>query len=281
MTLRKKKQEPHAQKYCFTVNNPDDVNIPLNFTDVKYLRWQYEVGSSGTPHLQGFIWLSKQKRITQLRKKSQLTSNKLKEHLLRITLTVANVAMITKSLDTSVLNNAYLALGKWAFSPKANGSIALLTMIKMVDDGKDNRAIKSAFPAEYARHYRAIDHIRFIDHATFDPRNAPNIIWLWGESGCGKTLLIRQTFPHAYWKPKGNWWNGYNFEDAIIFDDFYSWIELDEMLRILDRSPMMVQTKGGYTHLKATTFIFTSNDDPRDCYKNVLWTTPSLLQTTR
>jgi len=50
-------------------------------------------------------------------------------------------------------------------------------MIKMVDDGKDNRAIKSAFPAEYARHYRAIDHIRFIDHATFDPRNAPNIIW--------------------------------------------------------------------------------------------------------
>jgi len=33
----------------------------------------------------------------------------------------------------------------------------------------------------------------------------------------------------------------------------------------------MVQTKGGYTHLKATTFIFTSNDDPRDCYKNVLW----------
>lgn len=64
MTLSRARQPVQHYKYCFTVNNPDDVNLPLNFTDVRYLRWQYEAAS--TPHLQGFIWLSKKKRITQL-----------------------------------------------------------------------------------------------------------------------------------------------------------------------------------------------------------------------
>jgi len=69
----------------------------------------------------------------------------------------------------------------------------------------------------------------------------------------------------------GKYGYGYNYQDAIIFDEFYSWIELDDMLRILDRYPYMGETKGSYTHLKASTFIFTSNDDPRDMYKKILW----------
>lgn len=43
-----KPQIPAARKYCFTVNNPDDVNAPLALTDVKYLIWQYEYGKNGT-----------------------------------------------------------------------------------------------------------------------------------------------------------------------------------------------------------------------------------------
>lgn len=43
-TRVKKKQPPPAVKWCFTINNPDDVNLPLQFTDVKYLIWQLEFG---------------------------------------------------------------------------------------------------------------------------------------------------------------------------------------------------------------------------------------------
>ena len=47
------------------------------------------------------------------------------------------------------------------------------------------------------------------------------------------------------------------------YDDFYGWIKFDEMLRLLDRYPLLVETKGGTTH-------FTSRFMYRDWETSIL-----------
>ncbi len=66
------KQGNPAYRYCFTLNNYSESEVvqlvhQLNALCKKYI-FQEEIGESGTPHLQGSIWLITRKRITALKK---------------------------------------------------------------------------------------------------------------------------------------------------------------------------------------------------------------------
>lgn len=70
----------------------------------------------------------------------------------------------------------------------------------------------------------------------------------------------------TYYKPRGQWWDGYWRHDNVIIDDFYGWIRLDEMLRILDRYPHRVEVKGGYVQFLAKRVVITSNIEVKKWY---------------
>ena len=53
----------------------------------------------------------------------------------------------------------------------------------------------------------------------------------------------------------------------MVLDDFYGWIKFDEMLRLLDRYPLLVETKGGTTHFTSRFIHITSNKHPSSWYK--------------
>ncbi len=55
----------------------------------------------------------------------------------------------------------------------------------------------------------------------------------------------------------------------MVIDEFYSWIPLDVLLRLLDRYPLLVERKGGSVRMLATVFIFTSNVPPDEWYSNL------------
>lgn len=52
-------------------------------------------------------------------------------------------------------------------------------------------------------------------------------------------------------------------------DDFYGWMPYDTLLRLCDRYPLLIETKGGQTIFLAKTIIITSNNTPAQWYKNV------------
>lgn len=89
-----------------------------------------------------------------------------------------------------------------------------------------------------------------------------------GEPGCGKSRYVAE---HAgaslYYKTRGEWWDLYSNEESVVFDDFYGWLQYDELLRVCDRYPHKVPIKGGFLDFTSKKIYFTSNTDVENWYK--------------
>lgn len=90
----------------------------------------------------------------------------------------------------------------------------------------------------------------------------------WGRTGSGKT---RRAWDEAgllaYPKdPRSKFWDGYNGQPNVIFDEFRGGIDIGHILRWTDRYPVNVEIKGSSCSLTAPNIWFTSNLHPRDWY---------------
>lgn len=64
---------------------------------------------------------------------------------------------------------------------------------------------------------------------------------------------------NTYYKPRGQWWDGYDGHDSVVVDDFYGWMACDELLRVCDRYPCKVPVKGAFVEFVAKNIYITSN----------------------
>jgi len=67
----------------------------------------------------------------------------------------------------------------------------------------------------------------------------------------------------------GTWWDGYEGQHTVVIDEFYSWLRYDFFLRLTDRYPLQVETKGGSVHFVSHRIVFTSNTPPSEWYPNI------------
>lgn len=125
------------------------------------------------------------------------------------------------------------------------------------------------FPV-WAKHHKVVARYRMLTGKQRDWPVFTQVIW--GKPGLGKTRLARDMAgPAAYWlpRPAGQvaWFDGYIGQDTIVIDEFYGWLSLDLLCRVLDRYPMQVETKGGAFPLTVKKVIITSNVPPAQWYK--------------
>lgn len=126
-------------------------------------------------------------------------------------------------------------------------------------------------PANYARAHNGLKDILSTMSV---PRNSSKDIKIsihWGVSGAGKTraaeIEARETGKPFYWKnDMTKWWNNYEGEEIIIWDDFtpndiYC---KKTFLKVLDKYPLQVEIKGGYVNMRGLHFIITANTNWRD-----------------
>lgn len=85
--------------------------------------------------------------------------------------------------------------------------------------------------------------------------------WIYGESGIGKSYLVRESFDKLYEKQNNKWWDGYNNEDAVLIDDFdETCIGLSYYLKIWgDNYRFKAEIKCGVIQPIYTKLIITSN----------------------
>lgn len=143
----------------------------------------------------------------------------------------------------------------------------LLEIKEKIKNGTAEANIADDHFTLWVRYFKAFERYRCI---TTKPRNHEmTVIVIQGPTGTGKSRYAMEQYPDAYWKQRSNWWCGYSGESTVVLDEFYGWLPFDLLLRLCDRYPLLVESKGGQLQMVARTIIITTNAIPDNWYNNV------------
>lgn len=95
-------------------------------------------------------------------------------------------------------------------------------------------------------------------------------IWIWGESGSGKTRFSLAKWPEAYPKPRNQWWDGYQEEKVVICDDVDKFdVKLGGKFKHwADFAPFIAEIKGSSRKIRPEQFVVTSQYRIEDIWED-------------
>lgn len=258
MVKRKSGPAPY-KRWCFTLNNPtpeeerDIREIPVNLID--YMIVGREVGERGTPHLQGFINFAKKKTMPGVKAM------------------VGVRAHVEKAKGTDEQNRDYCSKDGDVLievgAPRVRGARTdLQTAVSTLIETRSLKVVAERQPEVFVKYYRGLGQLIKTRDLEVKRDWKTQVHVAWGPPGCGKSRWARQFADESatYWKSRGKWWDGYTGQEVVVLDDFYGWVPYDELLRLCDRYPLIVETKGGSTQFLARTLLITSNKGPQEWY---------------
>jgi len=284
-----------SRRWMATLNNPVADNLPAQWVadgDCVAVWWQKEKApTTGTPHLQIYF-------ITKVnpRNKNGFTMKWVKENL--------NSKMdIRKCKGTHKQCVAYCSKaetrtdGPWHIGEyveheaqvaggKQSGEkhkAKLLDIKAAIDAGATDQELWQSNFELMSRAHKSFNAYRSSLKSN-QRRETTKVLVMYGPSGTSKSHtanLIGQANGGAYWlrKPADggiDWWDNYNGEPVVIIDEFYGWLPFDTLLRLCDKYPYLVNTKGSFVPFVAKLIIITSNKPPREWYSEekidaVMW----------
>lgn len=260
---KRSRAAPPSRSYVFTLNNPlDDAKDKLEsaFKDVdsavRYAIWQGETGEQGTPHLQGYIEFTRPVRLPHC---AVLIP---RAHFEPRRGTREQAIAYCSKQETRTCGPYEFGESRAGGQGKRNDLLSLKTAI---DHGATEKEIADLDFGAWCRNYRAFERYRRLQSTQTDRPISVEV--LIGPPGSGKSRSALARYPGAYWKPRGLWWDGYERQTVVVIDEYYGWLPWDTLLRILDRYPLILETKGGGVNYQATHVVITTNRSPRQWYK--------------
>jgi len=256
------------RSWVFTLNNYTEQDIEfLKGLMCKYIIFGREVApTTGTQHLQGYIEFANPRTKTGILKKMELS----------------NEIYLAPRMGTPEQAREYCLKGTDIFEngelPMKNGQRkGLKEACEKVLSGASIEEIAVEYPDEFVRYSAGLKALSTTKVKPRDPNIPPNVIWLWGLAGTGKTRRAYESHKKVYIKDGTQWWDGYEGQEAIIIDDFEAveWNYRD-FLRLLDRYPYRGQFKGGYVNVNSPYVYITCEYHP--C---MIWKGNKLAQVTR
>lgn len=244
-----------SKYWCYTLNNyTDDDELCCSGVFIKpspvctYHVYGYEVSSTGTPHLQGYIEFGSRVRRSVVLK---LLGGRV--HLSARMGTAEQAATYCKK------DGEFKEFG--VISKPIQGKRTDLDEIReSITNGASQLQIAEAHFSKWVVYRRSFEAFRDLiveDGIRFGMR----FVVLWGLPGTGKSRYAYEKFPELYSVPSGTlqWYDGYAGEDTILVDDYRGGADETFLLKFLDIYPLRLPVKGGFQRLRATTIILTSN----------------------
>lgn len=239
--------------WVFTWNNPDyEAEQPNVWADVKYAVWQHEVGENGTPHYQGYVCFTKLMRLAGLKE-----INPTIHWAVRKGTHAQAKAYCTKE---ETRTDGPFEFGEEPAQGKRND------LLEVAEYAKDHTMadLAAMYPADVIRHHRGLlEYKRLI---TPDRNHLTELIIYWGPPGTGKSTKVKELYPDAFWLKRSRthdpWWDGYDQHETVVMDEFYGWVSVDLMTRLVDRFPLTVEVKGSAVKFNAKRIVITSNAPP-------------------
>nr|WAE42768.1 MAG: replication associated protein [Cressdnaviricota sp.] len=236
-----------------SVENSDD--NPEDWQGVQYLVYQLEQGGvTGMIHFQGYLIMKNKVRLSAMKKLNPRATWAIRAG----THDEARAYCVKEGR----LDGPY-ELGQPPAQGKRND---LLEVKRKIDTGATMLEIADAHFGNWVRYHKAFTIYRNM-HLP-DRHHVTECRVYWGPTGVGKSRRAHVEAPGSYVVPRGDWWDGYDAHETVIIDEFYGWIQYSLLLNVLDRYPLLVPFKGGFSKFVAKLVIITSNKPPTDWYRN-------------
>lgn len=239
------KHMDRAKNFCFTSYNEEP--IPFDDETMSFLVQQREIcPSTGRGHWQGTLVLKNPRTFTGIKRMLPNAHIEKCRNLL-------------KSIEYCRKEES-----------REPGTEPLEFGLRPLDD--DWRAtpyeeLWNTRPNWMLRNWRAVREYQTV---VAKPRARPNhkLTVYYGQPGTGKSYKAYNENPEAYSKDGTKWWDGYNGEKTIIWDDFAGTVPFRDFLRWSDKYPQRVEVKGGSIALNNDLTIVTTNVMPQNWYPN-------------
>ena len=245
------------RNFVFTLNNPvaGEIDIIENWDQVTYLVYGKEKGEEGTEHFQGYAELKVSKKFSTVKNKMP------RAHIEKRYGTADQAAAYCKK------DGDFKEIGEISQQGKRTD---LDTVIDLVKTKKRMRDVMDACPREYIKFHRGIEKLQ---KGLIEPRNGvPEVKVWWGPTGSGKTMRAKEWLgsDHWTWAPaNGKWFDGYEGQEAVLFDEFRGQLPFGQLLNLLDRYDCSVEFKGGMCQFRGLRIAITSPKPPCKWYKDL------------
>lgn len=265
--------------WMFTINNPLQESLPDRFVNnSEFLTYQYEKGEQGTFHHQGYLVLKANPANKNGRSLKWLKDNidsschwepRMGTH-------TQAVAYCNKE-DTR--QKGPWTFGEWSDTQgeKKGGAVnasKILGVKRAIDEGADEHELYENHFGEMLRYGKAFERYRLAKKNLRRHWMTKSLV-LYGAPGTGKSMRAEKVASFHFGEDvynleigKGDriFWDGYIGQKCVIINEFYGQLPISYLLKLLDRYPMQVETKGGSAQFCAEMIIFTSNEHPRLWY---------------
>lgn len=268
-TSRNANTSPTSNKFVFTLNNYTESEVQRieNYPDwVRWIGYGKEVApSTGTPHLQGFVYTWDACRKT-----------KFKLFLKR--------AHVEVQLGSFEQNEMYCNKDKdwkeFGERPQQGRRNDILGVKRRLDQGVPLSELveNESFFSTVMRNERSLAKYELqqqIKRMRKEGHKPPEVYIRIGPTRSGKTSFVYKT--HGYDKVysvadvTGAWHDGYAGEPVLLYDDVdcTRCPKIEYFKKITDGHPERYPIKGGYVAIRPTHIYLTSNHQPKDWWKGI------------
>lgn len=253
------KGSPQSSRWVFTVFNPDinwkQIWETNKEEQIRYIYTGLEVApTTKRLHYQGFIQFKRQVR----RKKLQtMFDNKCWCNPMR-----GNFESNKTYCAKEKFRDTWFERGKWT----SQGKRPDLDNIKlMIQKGSTMYDVANEYFGDYIRYHRGFEKYKgMFDKSTSGSRREIKCNLIFGKSGTGKTQYVLDKYGDdnifiMSFSNKTEWWDGYQGEKIILFDDYNNNLRIDRLLRLLDKYKCRLPIKCGFTWAKWVEVFITTN----------------------
>lgn len=243
---KEKKNDIKARTWLCTLNNPGQISlesIHANLLAV-YTVGQLEKGENGTLHFQFYQNFKSQVRLSHYKKLLP------EAH--------CEPVIVDNGADKYCMKEDTRVEGPWEYGQKPLQRNSKKDWDSIYEKAKSGEI--ESIPADIR--VRCYSQLKKIEKDHIHVKDADDVrgIWIWGESGYGKSRMARRDYPNAYPKLCNKWWDGYQNQEHVIMDDIgLEHKVLGQQLKIWsDRYGCILENKGGAMSSNYKKFVVTS-----------------------
>lgn len=251
-----------ARAWCFTLNNYTSLHETLlKQLDYRYLVYGREVGESGTPHLQGYIFFPQRKTLQVVRR------------LIQGAHVAPRGGTHKQASEYCKKDGDYFEDGDpptdLEDQQKAGAKANAVKWKSINDHAKqgDLIYIQTTYPKEYILLKSKLESLYEPPTSIIDGELLHE--WWVGTTGTGKSRLLWELYPDHFHKKINKWWDGYQYQEVVAIEEWSpdNAITAASLKIWADRYPFPGEIKGStLQRLRPKKIIVLSNYTIQECF---------------